>query len=77
MFVFYIECLTSIFYVTNLKQKELFPVAKVKLASKANFTGNFETKAQNLGMRLAKRGCCRPGYFLEKFHFTLNAINDI
>ena len=77
MFVFYIECLTSIFYVTNLKQKELFSVAKVKLASQDNFTGNFETKAQNLGMRLAKRGCCRPGYFLEKFLFTLSALNDI
>ena len=61
----------------KFKVKKLFSVAKVKLASQDNFTGNFETKAQNLGMRLAKRGCCRPGYFLEKFLFTLNAINDI
>lgn len=47
----------------KFKVKKLFSVAKVKLASQANFTGNFETLAQNLGMRLAKRGCCRPGYF--------------
>jgi hypothetical protein len=47
--------------VTNLKKKELFSIAKVKLASQVNFTGNFETLAQNLGMR--PQGCCRPGYF--------------
>ena len=35
----------------KFKVKELFSVAEVKLASQDNFTGNFETKAQNLGMR--------------------------
>lgn len=65
------------FLRNKFKVKKLFSVAEVKLASQANFTGNFETKAQNLGMRLAKRGCCRPGYFLEKFHFTLNALRAV
>ena len=51
------------FLRNKFKVKKLFSVAKVKLASQDNFTGNFETKAQNLGMRLAKRGCCHPGYF--------------
>ena len=51
------------FLRNKFKVKKLFSVAEVKLASQANFTGNFETKAQSLGMRLAKRGCCRPGYF--------------
>ena len=76
MFVFYIECLTSIFYVTNLKQKELFSVAKVKLASQANFTGNFETKAQNLGMRPQSEAAADLATF-RKVRFTLNALNDI
>ena len=51
----------SHFLRNKFKVKKLFSVAKVKLASQANFTGNFETKAQNLGMR--PQGCCRPGYF--------------
>ena len=52
----------------KFKVKELFSVAEVKLASQANFTGNFETKARNLGMR--PQGCCRPGYF-KKSYFLL------
>ena len=65
----------SHFLHNKFKVKKLFSVAEVKLASQANFTGNFETLAQNLGMR--PQGCCRPGYFLEKFLFTLNALRAV
>ena len=37
-------------------------VAKVKESDRILLQGNFETKAQSLAMRLAKRGCWRPSY---------------
>ena len=37
-------------------------VAKVKESDMILLQGNFETKAQSLAMRLAKRGCWRPSY---------------
>ena len=60
----------------KFKVKKLFSVAKVKLASQANFTGNFETKAQNLGMRPQSEAAAVLATF-RKVLFTLNAINDV
>ena len=37
----------------------------IETAQAVPITGNFETSAQNLAMRLAWRGCLRPCYFQE------------
>ena len=50
-------------YKFRIHRKSSIVAKAIKVAIAAFIAGNFETKAQSLAMRLAKRGCWRPCYY--------------